>query len=1292
MLGTDSERKFTKRGQQLVELFKERIVYLDGAMGTMIQRYKLEESDFRDQSLASATKDLKGNNDLLSITRPKIIEEIHRAFFIAGSDIVETNTFSATTIAQADYGLEDRARDINLESAKLARRVADEIEIELDRPAFVAGALGPTNRTASISPDVNRPEFRGVTYEELKQAYSEQVDALVEGGVDLLIPETTFDTLNLKAALHAIEDFFDGREERLPVIISVTITDQSGRTLSGQTVEAFWNSIRHTKPLCVGLNCALGADLMRPFLEKLSRVADCYTHVYPNAGLPNPLSETGYDETPEITGNAIGGFAKDGLVNMVGGCCGTTPEHIASVVDECRRFKSREIPTVNPGQRLSGLEALNIVQGEAPFVMVGERTNVTGSPRFKKLIKKDDFNAALAIAQSQVGKGAHVIDVNFDEGMLDGESCMKHFLNLIASEPDISRVPIMIDSSKWSVIETGLQCVQGKCIVNSISLKGGEEEFKSQARLVKRYGAAVVVMAFDESGQADSKEGKVSIAERSFKILVDEVGLDPSDIIFDLNILTVATGMEEHNNYAVNFIEAVREVKTRCPGALTSGGLSNVSFSFRGNNPVREAMHAVFLHHAIEAGLDMAIVNPGLLMEYEDVDPKLKTLVEDVVLNRNDEATERLIEFAEKIKSGEASIGSGTPEERIHQAMLKGMDTLRDLFQRATKEQNPELIESFLAGRVGAIPADSGQKKSDDSINDWRSGSVEERLGHALVKGITTHVESDTEEARLKYGRPLDIIEGPLMDGMKVVGDLFGAGKMFLPQVVKSARVMKRAVAYLTPFMEAEKNGNEKSSAGKFLIATVKGDVHDIGKNIVAVVLACNNFEVKDLGVMVSCENILEEAKEWGADIVGLSGLITPSLDEMIHVAKTMQEQGFKQPLLVGGATTSKAHTAIKISPNYDQPTVRVGDASLVTGVCSSLLNPKKRDAFVQELEKEDELQRQRFESRQKKTDFLGIDEARARRFPFDWESAKIIRPKALGLTVEESVPLSELVEYFDWSPFFWTWELKGKHPQIFDHKTFGEQAKELHGEAKRLLETIVGDQVFRARSVVGLWPCNSRGDDIELYADEHERKRIGTLHCLRQQKRKNKSDTYMSLSDYVAPVDSQRLDFCGGFVCAISGVDEFAKSYEEQSDDYSSIMIKALGDRFAEALAERTHRKVRTELWGYDANETLSNDELIEEKYRGIRPAAGYPSAPDHTEKATLWEVLDAESNTGARLTENFAMMPGSSVSGFYFAHPNIKYFNIGEIDRDQMEDYASRKGISVVEAEKWLAPIKGY
>ena len=1285
-------KPLTAKGQQLVELFRERIVFLDGAMGTMIQRHKLEEADFRDASFDGVEKDLKGNNDLLSITRPEIIEEIHRAFLEAGADIIETNTFSGTTIAQADYGLEDRVRDINIESAKLARKVADEIEKEQGRPTFVAGGLGPTNRTASISPDVNRPEYRAVTYEELKQAYYEQVEALVEGGVDLLLPETTFDTLNIKAALHAIEDFFDTREERLPVIISVTITDQSGRTLSGQTVEAFWNSVRPAKPLCVGLNCALGADLMRPFLEELSRVADCYVHVYPNAGLPNPLAETGYDETAEITGSAVGGFARDGFVNMVGGCCGTTPEHIAAVIAAARQFPPREIPEIKPAQRLSGLEALNLVEGESPFIMVGERTNVTGSPRFKKLIKKDDFHGALAIALSQVEKGAHVIDINFDEGMLDGEKYMVHFLNLIASEPDICRVPIMIDSSKWSVIEAGLRCVQGKCIVNSISLKGGEAEFKRQAELVRRYGAAVIVMAFDENGQADSKEGKVAIAERSYKILVEEVGFDPQDIIFDLNILTVATGMEEHNNYAVNFIEAVREVKRRCPGARTSGGLSNISFSFRGNNPVREAMHAAFLHHAIEAGLDMAIVNPGLLMDYEDIEPTMKQLVEDVLLNRNDEATEKLIDYAERVKAGEAGSGAVTVEDRISRAMIKGMETLRGLFERATAEKNPEILEKFLQSGASAASTEASKKKAGDAKADWRNGTVEERLSHALVKGITSHVETDTEEARVKYIRPLNVIEGPLMDGMKIVGDLFGEGKMFLPQVVKSARVMKKAVAYLTPFMEAEKGENASSSAGKFLIATVKGDVHDIGKNIVGVVLACNNYEVKDLGVMVSCEKILEEAISWGADIVGLSGLITPSLDEMIHVAKEMQSQGFIQPLLIGGATTSNAHTAVKIDPHYDQPVVRVGDASLVTGVCSNLLSSNKREAYVKKLEEDYERQRERYETGLQKTELLPLAEIRSKDFAFDWDAAQIIQPKKTGITVEEDIPLAEIADFFDWSPFFWTWELKGVYPKILDHEKYGPQALELYQEAKRLLNTIIREKRFRARSAVGVWACNSIGDDVELYVDSDRSSVLGRLHFLRQQKRKEKSDTYLSLSDYVAPVESGKVDYCGAFVASIDGVDEFAKSFENKADDYTSIIIKALGDRFAEALAERTHQRVRKEIWGYASDESLSNDQLIKEEYRGIRPAAGYPAAPDHTEKEAIWELLDAEKNTGAKLTESYAMTPGSSVSGLYFAHPNIKYFKVGLIDRDQMEDYAMRKGISLKEAERWLAPIKGY
>ena len=1288
-----SHKPLTKKGQILADLFAQRILFLDGAMGTMIQQHKLEEADFRNESFAEIEGDLKGNNDLLGITRPDLIADIHRAFLEAGSDIIETNTFSGTTIAQADYGLEHRVRDINIAATKVARKVADEIIEKEGRPIFVAGAIGPTNRTASLSPDVNLPEYRATNYDKLYQAYYEQIEALVEGGVDLLMPETVFDTLNLKACLHAIEDFFDTQEERLPVIISVTITDRSGRTLSGQTVEACWNSIRHAKPLCVGLNCALGADLMRPFLEEFSRVADTFVHIYPNAGLPNPLSVTGYDETPDYTGSTIGGFAKDGLVNLVGGCCGTTPEHIAAIVKEVGQYAPRTISTVTSALRLSGLEALNIVDGETSFINVGERTNVTGSPRFKKLVKADEFTAALAIAQSQIDKGAQIIDINFDEGMLDGEDCMTRFLNLIASEPDISKVPVMIDSSKWSVIEAGLKCVQGKCIVNSISLKGGENEFKAQARKILRYGASVIVMAFDEKGQAANQADKVAIAERSYKILTGEVGMDPQDIIFDLNILTIATGMEEHNNYAVDFIEAVRKVKQKCPGARCSGGLSNISFSFRGNNPVREAMHAAFLYHAIEAGLDMAIVNPGLLMDYNEMDSTLKVLVEDVLLNRNEEATEKLIEHAEAIKNDSVTLGTGTPEERIKDAMEKGTEILRTLFERATAENNPELLEKFLAFGTEAVPA-SVEKKTADLANNWRNSTVEERLAHALVKGIVTHVEVDTEEARQRYARPLEVIEGPLMDGMKIVGDRFGRGEMFLPQVVKSARVMKRAVAYLLPYMEAEKNSANSSSAGKFLIATVKGDVHDIGKNIVAVVLACNNYEVKDLGVMVNCETILQEAQEWGADIIGLSGLITPSLDEMIFNAGEMQKRSFKQPLLIGGATTSKAHTAIKIAPHYDQPIIRVGDASLVTEVCNNLLTQDsiRRETYISKIQAEQEKQRQRFAENHNGNDLLPLEEARAKRFNWDWKNTKLKAPNVPGLTIDDHIDLKALNEYFDYSPLFWTWELKGVHPKILEHKKYGEQARTILADAQKLLKRIIEEKRFRARSVVGLFPANAVGEDIELYIDSNRSEILNTLHTLRQQKKKKRGDTYFALADFVAPRESDRIDACGAFACCIEEVDTFAKEFEDAHDDYSSIMVKAIGDRFAEALAEYTHARVRKELWGYAPDEALENDQIIKEEYRGIRPAAGYPSQPDHTEKAIIWELLNAKNNIGASLTESFAMNPGSTVSGLYFAHPAAKYFQVGPMAKDQFENYARRKGFHLPKTEKWLAPNKGY
>ncbi len=1230
-------KPYSSKGKQLVKLFEERIVYLDGAMGTMIQQHSLEEADFRNESLEAVAGDLKGNNDLLSITRPDIIEGIHRSFLEAGSDIIETNTFSGTTIAQADYQLEEFVREINLRSAQLARKVADEVSENEGRPTFVAGAIGPTNRTASMSPDVNRPEYRATSYDELYQAYYEQVEALVEGGVDLLLPETVFDTLNLKACLHAIEDFQGTLEERLPVIISVTITDQSGRTLSGQTVEACWNSIRHARPLCVGLNCALGADLMRPFLQDLARVADCYVHVYPNAGLPNPLAATGYDETPDHTGDAVGGFAKDGLVNLVGGCCGTTPEHIAAVVREVSQYPSRTVPSLPPRQRLSGLESFNMKIGDS-FTMVGERTNVTGSPRFKKMITNDDWDGALAIASQQVENGANIIDINFDEGLLDSEACMTKFLNLVASEPAISRVPIMIDSSKWSVIEAGLKCVQGKCIVNSISLKEGEDLFLEHARLCRRYGAAVVVMAFDEKGQAATKEDKVRICKRAYDLLIDRADFDPNDIIFDPNVLTVATGMEEHNNYAVDFIEAVQEIKAQCPGARTSGGVSNISFSFRGNNPVREAMHAAFLYHSIKAGLDMGIVNAGMLEIYEEIEPALLEKVEDVLLNRKSEATDALIEFAETVKGN--------------------------------------------------------TKKEDTSTKlAWREGTVQERLAHALVKGIVDFIEDDTEEARQELGRPLEVIEGPLMDGMKIVGDLFGAGKMFLPQVVKSARVMKRAVAYLTPYLEEEKAGNPSArSQGRFLIATVKGDVHDIGKNIVGVVLACNNYEVKDLGVMVDCDTILKEAQEWGADIVGLSGLITPSLDEMIFVAKEMQRRGFKQPLLIGGATTSSAHTAIKIAPHYDQPIIRVGDASLATGVCNELLNPDKKAIYVDTIQAEQEVQRIHFEANKGANEFLSLEEARAKRYTCDWEQATLLPPEKPGLTVENDVSLEALAEFFDYSPLFWTWGLKGIYPRILQHATYGEQARSILEDAKKMLARIIEEKRFRARFTVGLFHANSVGDDIELYQDPDDKEAFATLHTLRQQKRKAQDGHYYALSDFVAPRESSKVDACGAFVCCIEGVDAFAKEFEDAQDDYNSIMVKAIGDRFAEALAEYTHAHVRKELWGYAPEETLDNEALIMEKYRGIRPAAGYPSQPDHTEKGLIWEVLDAVKNSGATLTENFAMAPGSAVSGLYFGHPEAKYFQVGPIQKDQVESYAERKGLSLEVCEKWLAPIKAY
>ena len=1225
---------------RLRELLDERLLILDGAMGTMIQRHKLQESDFRCGCFEGHHVDLKGNNELLVRTRPEIIRDIHWAFLEAGADIIETNTFSATTIAQADYELQSEVRALNLAAARLAKQtVVEFVAAHPGRECFVAGAIGPTNRTASLSPDVNRPEYRAVTFDQLKDSYLEQIRALVEGGVDLLLPETTFDTLNLKACIFALEEFFVERGERLPVMLSVTITDASGRTLSGQTIEAFWHSVAHARPLSVGINCALGAQDMRPYIESLSKIADCYISCYPNAGLPNPLSETGYDELPADTARFLEDFAKSGFVNILGGCCGTTPEHIRAIANKVRSYAPRRLPVIEPALRLSGLEPFELKGEKAPFVMVGERTNVTGSPRFKKLIKEEKYDDALAVARQQVDNGANIIDINFDEGLLDGEACMARFLNLVASEPDISRVPVMIDSSKWSVIEAGLKCVQGKCVVNSISLKEGEEKFLEQASLIRRYGAAVIVMAFDEQGQAATRDEKVRICKRAYDLLRERIDFPAEDIIFDPNILTVGTGIEEHNNYAVDFIEATREIKRVCPHARISGGVSNISFSFRGNNPVREAMHSAFLFHAIEAGMDMGIVNAGMLAVYDDIEPELRELVEDVLLNRRPDSTERLIELAEKVKD-----------------------------------------------------RDSG--KVEETVDAWRSLSAEERLSHALVKGISTFVDEDTEEARRKIARPLDVIEGPLMDGMKIVGELFGAGKMFLPQVVKSARVMKKAVAYLLPFMEAEKQSTASSSRGKMVIATVKGDVHDIGKNIVGVVLGCNSYEVVDLGVMVSCEKILNTAKELGADMIGLSGLITPSLDEMIHVASEMERQGFTVPLLIGGATTSRAHTAIKIAQHYSGPVVHVADASLVVGVCNDLLNTEKRDAMVADLRATQDGQRARHAAGlQNQSDLLPLETARARAYASDWSRQEIARPCSLGLTVWDNVDLAEVAELIDWSPFFWTWELKGIYPAILQHERYGEQARELYADAQALLARIIAEERFVLRGVSAFWAAQSDGDDVVLYVDESGSEEAARLHFLRQQKVKvGNDDTYYSLADFVAPVSSGKMDYVGGFaVTAGSEVESFAQSFKAKGDDYSAILVQSLGDRFAEAFAEWLHRKARAD-WGFGLTENLSVQDMIDEKYRGIRPAAGYPACPDHTEKDTLWALLDVRQNTGIRLTESYAMYPGSSVSGLYFGHPDARYFNVGKVGKDQIVDYAARKDVSLESIERWLAPNLSY
>lgn len=1222
----------------LRNILNERILILDGAMGTMIQQEKLVEEDFRGEAFKNHDCELKGNNDLLSITRPDVIKKIHKSYFEAGSDLVETNTFSATGIAMADYKMQDAVYDLNVASAKLAREAADEMmQVDPSRPRFVAGAIGPTNRTASLSPDVNDPSLRNVTFDELVESYYHQILGLVVGGVDILMPETTFDTLNLKAAIFAIENYFDMSKKRLPVILSITITDASGRTLSGQTTEACWNSIAHAKPLGVGLNCALGADAMRPYLQALSKNADCFVHCYPNAGLPNPLAPTGYDEKPEDTASSLFTFADEGLLNMAGGCCGTTPDHIHAIAEKVSQAAPRNPAEVEPAMRLSGLEDFSIKGESKSLIMVGERTNVTGSPRFRKLIEAEDYEAGLKIAKQQVENGANILDVNFDAALLDGEACMTKFLNLVVSEPDISRVPIMIDSSKWSVIEAGLKVIQGKCIINSISLKEGEDVFKEHANFAMRYGAAVVVMAFDEKGQAATLDDKVRICERAYKILVNEVGFPAHDIIFDPNVLTLATGMDEHNAYGIDFIEAVREIKKRCPHARTSGGISNVSFSFRGNNLVREAMHACFLYHACQAGLDMGIVNAGMLAVYNEIDPILKEKVEAVVLNKSSTAGEDLLTYAEQIKDQ----------------------------NEGRKSEGPDL--------------------------SWREKPVQERLSYALVKGIGDYAEEDAEEARKLLGRPLEVIEGPLMDGMKVVGDLFGSGKMFLPQVVKSARVMKKAVAYLEPFMEAEKSEGSSSKRGTMVIATVKGDVHDIGKNIVGVVLACNNWEVIDLGVMVSCDKILEAVEKHNADILGLSGLITPSLDEMIHNAQEMKKAGLKIPLLIGGATTGKDHTAIKIAPHYDQAVVQVPDASLVVNVCNDLTQTDKKEIFVKELLEKQEKIRIRHQQKGERK-LVSLSESRAKGVDIDWDKQKIDEPytEKLGVNNFRS-ELKEVLEYFDWSPFFWTWELKGKYPEILKRERVGEEAQKLFDHAQGLLDQIINENAFTCDAVIGLWPANSVLEDVYLYEDLDKTNHIGTFHFLRRQQSIPNQPHYC-LSDFVAPLDSGRTDFLGAFaVCAGEGVEKLAEKYEKDNDDYSAIMVKALGDRFAEAMAELTHKKVR-EWWKFGLSENLENQALIDEKYQGIRPACGYPSQPDHTEKDMIWDLLSVKENIGLELTESRAMNPGCSVSGLYFSNPNARYFNVGSLGRDQVEDYARRKKWSVDKAIKWLRPNLGF
>ena len=1216
----------------LQQQLQERILVIDGAMGTMIQRYQLEESDYRGERFADWHKDIKGNNDILSITRPDIIKAIHKAYLDAGADIIETNTFNGTSISQADYDMQSLAYEINYASAKVASEAVKEYN---DKPRFVAGAMGPTNKTASISPDVNNPGFRGVSFDELRDAYYEQAKGLVDGGADILLVETIFDTLNAKAALFAIDLLFEEYDIELPIMVSGTITDASGRTLSGQTAEAFWISVSHMPIISVGLNCALGAKEMRPHLESLSKIADSYISAYPNAGLPNEFGE--YDQTAEEMRAYIKDFASSGLVNIIGGCCGTSPDHIQLMAEAVVDVAPRKRPQATELTMLSGLEPL-IMRPDTNFVNVGERTNVTGSRKFARLIKSGDFAEALSVAQQQVEGGAQIIDVNMDEGLLDSEKAMVDFLHLMMSEPDIAKLPIMIDSSKFSVIEEGLKCVQGKCIVNSISLKEGEEQFIEQAKTVRRYGAAAVVMAFDEQGQADTLERKVEICERAYQILTQKVGFKPQDIIFDPNIFAVATGIEEHNEYAINFIEATRAIKAKCPGAKVSGGVSNISFSFRGNNVVREAMHAAFLYHAIAAGMDMGIVNAGMIEVYEEIPKDLLERVEDVLFNRRGDATERLTEFAERVK------GDG------------GRTIKKDL--------------------------------------SWRNEPLEARMTHALVRGITDFIEEDTEEARLKLNSPLAVIEGPLMDGMNVVGDLFGSGKMFLPQVVKSARVMKKAVAYLTPFIEAEKKEGESSSKGTILLATVKGDVHDIGKNIVGVVMACNNYEIVDMGVMVPANQILKKAKEVNADIIGLSGLITPSLDEMVYVAKEMQRQGFKVPLLIGGATTSKTHTAVKIEPQYEGPVIHVLDASRSVAVASNLLSKDEdsRSNYILDVRKSYETLRVQRGNRKSHKKYLTLSKARSNPVQLDWENYTPPTPKMTGVKVFEDYAIEELANYIDWTPFFSSWQLAGKFPAILEDEIVGQEAQKLYNDARSMLRQIIDEGWLRAKAVIGLFPANATADDVEIYQEDHSGELKTQLHFLRQQRQKAPGQPNICLADYLAPKGS-KTDYIGAFaVTAGIGIEEHIKRFEAAHDDYHAILLKALADRLAEALAERMHQRIRTEFWGYATDENLDNNALIAEKYQGIRPAPGYPACPEHTEKGTLWKLLNVEENTGISLTESYAMYPAASVSGWYFSHPKSKYFGLGHISKDQVEDYAQRKNMTVEEAERWLAPVLNY